>query len=129
VILRFWPRGSQRASFGIACGRYVPEWAYSITSDSGSVEVLSFDGSKRKTLVRNGAYGRFLPTGHLVYVNQGTLYAQAFDPNALEVRGTPVPSSVTLLTRPLSVSRSSTFPELGPSSTAARREITCCLIG
>lgn len=60
-----------------------------LTPDSGSIEALDFRTGKRKVLVKNGTYGRVLPSGHLVYVNQGTLYALVFDAGALEVRGAP----------------------------------------
>jgi hypothetical protein len=33
----------------------------------------------RKTILRGGTWGRYLPSGHLVYVNDGTLLAAGFD--------------------------------------------------
>jgi hypothetical protein len=36
----------------------------------GTIEVYSFQTRKRKTLVEMGAYPRFLPSGHLVYIQQ-----------------------------------------------------------
>jgi serine/threonine-protein kinase len=48
---------------------------------------------RRKTLQRGAAFGRYLETsrgaGHLVYLNRGTLFAVAFDPEKLELRGAP----------------------------------------
>ncbi len=41
--------------------------------------------------MRGGTFGRYLPSGHLVYVSQGTLLAVPFDVDRLEVHGTPVP--------------------------------------
>jgi serine/threonine-protein kinase len=41
--------------------------------------------------VRGGTWGQYLPSGHLVYINQGTLFAVAFDADRLEVQGTPTP--------------------------------------
>ena len=65
------------------------------TSNGTNVDVISLPDHRRKTLVTGGIFGRYLPTskgaGHLLYVNNGTLFAVAFDPNALEVHGTPVP--------------------------------------
>src|ERR1700736_1093957 len=40
---------------------------------------------------RGGYSGRYLPSGHLVYIHQGTLFAVGFDLDRLEVRGTPAP--------------------------------------
>ena len=66
-----------------------------------NIEVMSFKDRRRKTLQRGGTYGRYLPTsngatsggaaGHLVYINNGTLFAVPFDPDTLAVRGTPAP--------------------------------------
>jgi Tol biopolymer transport system component len=63
--------------------------------DGANIEVLSLADHQRKTLQRGGTFGRYLPasngTGHLVYINKGTLFAVPFDPEKLEVRGTPSP--------------------------------------
>jgi Tol biopolymer transport system component len=59
--------------------------------DTANIEVMSLADHRRKTLVRGGTYGRYLPSGHLVYVNRGTLFAVPFDLDRLEVHGTPVP--------------------------------------
>ena len=59
--------------------------------DAANIEVMSLADHHRKTLVRGGTFGRYLPSGHLVYVNRGTLFAVPFDPDRLEVRGTPAP--------------------------------------
>jgi Tol biopolymer transport system component len=59
--------------------------------DAGTIEVLSLADHRRKTLVRGGTFGRYVPSGHLVYVNRGTLFAVPFDVERLEVHGTPAP--------------------------------------
>ncbi len=59
--------------------------------NAANIEVLSLADHRRKTLQRGATYGRYLPSGHLIYVNQGTLFAVPFDPDRLEVRGTPTP--------------------------------------
>jgi serine/threonine-protein kinase len=59
--------------------------------DGASIEIVSLPDGRRKTLVRGGTWGRYLPSGHLVYMNQGTLFAVPFDPERLEVHGTPTP--------------------------------------
>jgi hypothetical protein len=41
-------------------------------------------------LVRGGSHAHYVPNGYLVYATAGTLWAVAFDPVRLEVRGTPV---------------------------------------
>jgi Tol biopolymer transport system component len=63
--------------------------------DGANIEVVSLADHRRKTLQRGGTFGRYLHTsngiGHLVYINKGTLFAVPFDPENLEVRGTPSP--------------------------------------
>jgi Tol biopolymer transport system component/tRNA A-37 threonylcarbamoyl transferase component Bud32 len=59
--------------------------------DAANIEVMSLADHLNKTLVRGGTFGRYLPSGHLVYVNRGTLFAVPFDVDRLEVHGTPVP--------------------------------------
>jgi serine/threonine protein kinase/Tol biopolymer transport system component len=59
--------------------------------DGANIEVMSLADHRRKTLVRGGTFGRYLPSGHLVYVNRGTLFAVPFDVDRLEVHGTPAP--------------------------------------
>jgi len=68
----------------------------SFVSNGGlNVEVMSLKDRRRKTLQRGGTFGRYVATsngaGHLLYMNNGTLFALAFDLDTLEVRGTPVP--------------------------------------
>jgi serine/threonine-protein kinase len=58
--------------------------------DAGNIEVFSFREGRRKTVVRGGTYGRYLPSGHVAYINQGTLYALPFDLNRLEPLGAAV---------------------------------------
>jgi serine/threonine-protein kinase len=67
--------------------------------DGANIEVISLSDHgadhRRKTLQRGGTFGRYLPashgTGHLVYISKGTLFAVPFDPDKLEVHGTPSP--------------------------------------
>jgi serine/threonine-protein kinase len=47
-------------------------------------------GSLEWKKVGEGQFGRYLPSGHLVYLDHGAMYAVAFDLDRLETRGTPV---------------------------------------
>src|SRR5215208_1540732 len=60
-------------------------------ADRATIEVQSIRGGNRKVLVSGGAFGRYLTSGHLAYVNQGTWYAMPFDLEQLAVRGAAVP--------------------------------------
>jgi serine/threonine-protein kinase len=57
---------------------------------------MSLADHRVKTLQRGGTFGKYLPasngTGHLVYINKGTLFAVPFDPEKLEVHGQPSPA-------------------------------------
>jgi Tol biopolymer transport system component/predicted Ser/Thr protein kinase len=59
------------------------------------IEVMTLSDGHRKTLVHGGMFGRYMAgregTGFLTYVNHGTLFAVAFDPERLETKGLPVP--------------------------------------
>ena len=44
------------------------------------------------TLVRGAYFGRYLPSGHLVYVQHATLFAAPFDLDRLELTGPAVPA-------------------------------------
>jgi predicted Ser/Thr protein kinase len=59
---------------------------------AGNVEVISLPERRSKVLA-HGTFGRYLPSGHLVYVDwgTGTLFAVPFDHDKLEVHSTPAP--------------------------------------
>jgi len=57
--------------------------------DDASIEVMSLGDRHKKTLLRGASDARYVPSGHLLYANRGTLFAVPFDLGALEVRGAP----------------------------------------
>ena len=67
----------------------------SFTANGSNIAVISLPDRKKKTLIPGGFFGRYIATSngaaYLVYLNRGTLYAAAFDPDHLEVRGAPSP--------------------------------------
>jgi Tol biopolymer transport system component len=46
---------------------------------------------ERKTIQKGGMFPRYLPSGHLLYAREGTLFAAPFDVDRLEVTGPPAP--------------------------------------
>jgi eukaryotic-like serine/threonine-protein kinase len=44
-----------------------------------------------KVILRGGYHGRYLSSGHLIYIHNGTLFAAPFDPERLEITAPPVP--------------------------------------
>jgi Tol biopolymer transport system component len=59
--------------------------------DDAEIAVVSFKTGERKTLHCGGFFGRYLPSGHLVYLQQNTLWATPFDISRLAVTGPPQP--------------------------------------
>jgi len=58
--------------------------------DEASISALSLaDHTWKIVLKRAGLYPRYVPSGHLMYVTKGTLFAMPFDLARLEVRGQP----------------------------------------
>ena len=58
--------------------------------DSSQVAVASLETGEHNILIA-GSGARFSPTGHLLFVQGGSLLAAPFDLDALEVTGAPVP--------------------------------------
>jgi Tol biopolymer transport system component len=59
--------------------------------DDAQLVAQSIKTGKRTTLVQRGSDGRYLPTGHLVYMVEGTLMAVLFDLSRMEVTSGAVP--------------------------------------
>jgi len=53
--------------------------------------VQPLSGGAPKVIQRGGFYGRYAPSGHLLYVHDGTLWAAPFDLSQLAVSAPPVP--------------------------------------
>jgi serine/threonine-protein kinase len=83
--------GSQAVLFGASAGSF----------DDGNIDIFSFKTGERKTVLRGGFFGRYLPSGHLVYMRQNTLFAAPFDLSRLSVTGAaqPVLEDVSTLSR------------------------------
>jgi serine/threonine protein kinase/Tol biopolymer transport system component len=60
--------------------------------ENANLVVQPLPTGARKVVQRGGYYGRYLPSGHLVYVHDGTLFAVPFDLGRLERTGPPVPA-------------------------------------
>jgi serine/threonine-protein kinase len=66
-----------------------------------------------KVVHRGGYHARYLPSGHLVYLHQGTLFAAPFDIDRLEVTGQAVPVIEGVATNPNSGSIQMAFSQMG----------------
>jgi serine/threonine-protein kinase len=62
-----------------------------ITSFNEALIAVERIGSgKRKILIRGATYARYVPSGQILFVRGGAIYAQPFDVKELEVHGAPV---------------------------------------
>ena len=59
--------------------------------DEADIDVVNLRDGSRKTLVKGGMHARYLPTGHIVFLRRGTLFAAPFDVDRLELRAPPRP--------------------------------------
>jgi Tol biopolymer transport system component len=59
--------------------------------EDAEIDVYSIASGQRKTVQRGGFYARYLPSGHVVYMHEGTLFAVPFDLQRLTVTGQPAP--------------------------------------
>jgi serine/threonine-protein kinase len=91
-------KASDHHAVGLAFPQILPGGAaiiYSATEtprsfDNARIEVMSLKTGKWKTLQQQAFFGRYLPTGHLVWVRNRTLFGAPFDPLRLEIKGPPV---------------------------------------
>ena len=74
--------GGQAVLYTIVKTRY--RW------DDAQIAVRSLVTNEQKVLIKNAADARYVPTGHLVYLREGTLMAVPFDLARLETTGSPV---------------------------------------
>ncbi len=77
--------GGQYVLFTVATGTAPNRW------EKAHIVAQAVTTGERKTIIQGGSDARYIPTGHLVYAVGGSVYAVAFDPQRLEVTGSPVP--------------------------------------
>ncbi len=58
--------------------------------ENANVVAERLDTKERKIIYRGAAFARYLPSGHLVFVSKGTLFAAPFNVSRLELNGDPV---------------------------------------
>jgi len=71
--------------FTVATGGGLERW------DRAQIVVQRVGSTERLVVLRGGSEGRYVPTGHLVYMLANTLLAVPFDSKTWQVRGGPVP--------------------------------------
>jgi dipeptidyl aminopeptidase/acylaminoacyl peptidase len=89
--------------------------------EDGDIVVYSMASGQRKKLLHGGFYARYLPTGHVVYMHEGTLFAVPFDLKRLEVTGQPAPILEGVLTNPVYAGAQFSFSDTGSLAYVAGR--------
>ena len=68
--------------------------------NDGDIVVASLATGERRVVVRHGSCAKYVPTGHLVYLRDGSMMAVAFDPERLETRGSAIAVVEHVMTQP-----------------------------
>jgi serine/threonine-protein kinase len=78
------------------------EWVlftcYRLGGMDNQFELYSLQTGERRILMKGGTCARYIPTGHIVYVDNKTLYAVPFDLDKLKVIGSAVPVARDIMT-------------------------------
>jgi serine/threonine-protein kinase len=84
---------TQRWPQALPGGRAVLYTGHTTVDDfsDASIMAMPIGGGPPKLVHKGGYFGRYLRSGHVLFVNQGTLFALPFDPVTLDARGTPQP--------------------------------------
>lgn len=81
--------------------------------EDADIVLYSISTGQRKKLVQGGYYGRYVPTGHVVYMHEGTMFAIPFDRKRKEVTGSPVPILEGITANPGDATMQVSFAENG----------------
>ena len=74
--------------------------------ENATIDAFTITTKERRTLWRGGYFGRYVPSrgtkGHLLYIHEGVLFGVPFDPQRLELEGTPSAIVEGVATDPIS---------------------------
>jgi serine/threonine-protein kinase len=86
-VTQRWPQVLPDGKGVLFTGNTLANDAY----NDASLVVQALPTGARTVVQRGGYYGRYVPSGHLTYLHDGTLFAAPFDLDRLVVTGPPVP--------------------------------------
>ena len=92
--------------------------------DDADIAVYSAASGKVKTLLHGGSYARYLSSGHLVYVHNGTMFAVLFDIKQMEVTGQPAPVEEGVSSNPSTGGAQISFSDSGTFVYIARSAVS-----
>ena len=85
-VTQIWPQwlpGSKAVLFTSS-----GQWS---SFEDADIVAYTISSGQRKTLLHGGYYARYVRSGHILYMHEGTLFLVPFDARSLEMTGTPVP--------------------------------------
>ena len=107
-----WPQFLPKGRLLYSSNADVANW------DNGTLRVQTEAGVPGKVVLRGGFHGRYVPSGHLLYVHAGTLYAVRFDLDRLEDLRRLVPIVDHIVATTATEARSSPSPATARSPTS-----------
>ena len=72
-------------------GRTVLFTAFTVPAERSRIETLSLDTGERRVVLDGGMFGRYAPTGHLLFSRATTVLAVPFDAGRRQTSGQPTP--------------------------------------
>lgn len=72
------------------------------TFDQADIVAIDLASGSQRVVVEGGSQGRYLPTGHMVFVRNGSLFAAPFDAGIMRLTAPPVMVIDGILTNPTS---------------------------
>ena len=81
--------------------------------DSANLVVQPLPTGPPKVVVRGGYHGRYVPSGHLIYMRDGTLFAVPFDLTRLQAAGPAAPALKGVTSSPLNAGAQFAFSATG----------------
>jgi serine/threonine-protein kinase len=84
---------TQRWPDGLPGGKSILYTSHDAQADFDRANIVTLDltTGARKVIQRAAYFGRYVASGHLLFVHEGTIFAVPFDPARLETTGPSVP--------------------------------------
>ena len=108
-VTQRWPQVLPGSKAVLFTGHSSPAGGF----DNANLVVQTLPAGPRKTVQRGGLFGRYLTSGHLLYIHEGTLFVAPFDPDRLELSGQGVPVIERVISNPGSGSAQFAFSSTG----------------
>lgn len=90
----------EKGEIGNIWPQFLPGGKAVIFEGGPGIVAQAIGASERRNLTQGGVSPRYLSSGYLIYAQAGNLMAVPFDPQRLEVKGTPVPVVQDMMQNP-----------------------------